>query len=101
MTKRHSRFVQALGNGNYLTVTILRLGGAIGIGTILTGVFWIGATSADLAASIKANTEAMKLFVRSQELRDAKQDERMGRQDKRMSDLHQQLQQLVRGLMNR
>lgn len=101
MTKRHGRFVQALGNGNYLTVTILRLVGFGGIVTILGAMFWIGSTSAHLAESIRANTDAMRQFVRSQELRDAKQDERMNRQDRRMQDLHQQLRQLIRQLTRR
>ena len=85
--KKHSRFVAALGNGNYLTVTILRLVGAGGILTILGAMFWVGSTSADLAANIKANTEAIGRFIAAQERRDARQDQRMDRQDQRHTDI--------------
>ena len=77
MTKRHSRFVQALGNGNYLTVTILRLLGASGIVTVLGAMFWIGSTSAHLAESIKANTASIDRFISAQQQRDGRQDQRI------------------------
>jgi flagellar basal body-associated protein FliL len=86
-TKKHSRFVTALGNGNYLTVTILRLLGASGIIAVLGAMFWVGSTSQGLQDSTKQNTEIIKRFIEVQTQRDARQDERMGRQDKRMTDI--------------
>lgn len=87
MSRSHNKLVQALGNGNYLTVTILRLIGFSGIVTILGAMFWVGSTSTHLADSISANTAAINRYIRTQERRDADQDNRMNRQDQRISEM--------------
>jgi hypothetical protein len=81
---RHSRFVRAIGNGNYTTVATIR-GVTVGALTaILTGG---GAILWSLKTDVAALSATVTQYVKAQQQRDASQNQRMNRLSERLNIL--------------
>lgn len=91
MTKPHSKFVRALGNGGYTTTALSRLLGISGLLAMLGAVFWAGSTASRVEEKIASQNEALDEFVRMQVERDRRQDGRMTRQGARIEAVLQRL----------
>lgn len=87
MTKTHGKFVNAVGNGNRLTVTILRLfgGGAVvaGIGALV----WIGTTVERSAQTDAQLGQRIDGFIQEQRAINQQLYERLNRHEGRIEYL--------------
>jgi len=91
MTKPHSKFVKAVGNGGYTITAAIRFAGAGGLVAVIGAIYWAGSTAASVEQKITAQSQALREYVRMQSARDLRQDERDNRQDARLETLIQRL----------